>query len=166
MDKNYVKYKNHFKVKSPHRADHLKQFQFKKGESGNPKNRVGKGNNPNSRKNLIPWEEGESGNLAGRPEGSVSLIERLKAHLRRHPEDVEAIVTQLVKLGKNPSFNQLSAISQIIDRVDGKPTEHRIIEGRLPIRIEFVPAPKQLEGKQDFIEGEVKELTLEETTGG
>ena len=102
VDANYVRYKNKFKKKSPGRVEHLKKYQ---------------------------WKPGESGNKNGRPTGSISLVERLKAYLRRHPEDMEALVVAIVQLGKDPNASQLSAIDKIIDRVDGKVAETHKIEG-------------------------------------
>ena len=122
VDKNYVRYKNRYKKKAPSRINHLEKFKWKKGQSGNPD---------------------------GRPTGSISLVERLKAHLRRHPEDVENIIQGLVALGIDPSASQLGAIKEMMDRVDGKVTETHKIEGELPIRIEFVPALELLGAKTE-----------------
>lgn len=135
VDKNYVRYKNRYKNKAPSRGDHLEPFKWKPGQSGNP---------------------------TGRGNGGPSLVERLKAYLRRHPEDVDTLVEQLVKLGKNANISQLQAIDKIMDRVDGRVVEKHQIEGGLPIRIEFVPAQAYLAQKErGVIEGQTVELLTE-----
>ncbi len=158
MDKNYVKYKNRYKKKAPSRAEHLKEFQFEKGKSGNPRNW-------GNLRPMPPWEKGQSGNPLGRPVGTVSLVERLKAYLRRHPEEVEAVVESLVKQGET---GNIVAIKELLDRIDGKVAETHRIEGKIPIKLIFVPAlvllqPKEKQG--EIIEGEAKEL-LEEGKEG
>jgi len=116
--KNYVKYKDHFKEKSPQRAEHLKPFW---------------------------WKPGESGNKEGRPTGSISIVEQLKAYLRRHPEAIEDIVVALVKEGK---LGNLVATKEMLDRIDGKVVEKHQIEGELPVRIQFVPAQQVLSSNE------------------
>lgn len=159
MDKNYVKYKDHYKVKDPHRGAHLDKWKWKKGETGNPllpddhpkKRPLNKGMKP-------PWKPGESGNPKGRPVGSISLVERLKAYLRRHPDELERIVVALVAEGK---LGNIVATKEMLDRLDGKVAERHRIEGELPIRLIFVPAQELLnapETQQDanlgVLEGE------------
>jgi len=127
-----VSYKNRYKKKAPQRGDHLIKYRWKKGQTGNP---------------------------AGRTRGSPSLIEELKKHLNRHPEDVVAIAAELVQLGKGKSINQLGAIKELFDRIDGKVVEKHQFEGELPVRIEFVPAHLILgRPNQDIIEGETREI--------
>ena len=154
VDENYVRYKGRFKKKAPSRADHLKEFQFKKGESGNPKNRKMSENSLANLRPMPPWEPGQTGNPEGRPVGSISLVERLKAYLRRHPEEVEAIVVSLVKQGK---IGNITATKELLDRVDGKVVERHLIEGEHPITIQFVPAAQSVIGTKpvpELTEGE------------
>ena len=127
-----VAYKNRYKNKAPTRGDHLEPYKWKPGQSGNP---------------------------LGRTRGSPSLLESLKKHLNRRPEDVDAIALALVKLGKGKSINQLGAIKELFDRVDGRVVEKHQIEGELPLLIQFVPANLVLGNKeQDVIEGEAREI--------
>lgn len=114
MDKNYVNYKNRYKKKAPRRAEHLEQYRWKKGQSGNPD---------------------------GRPTGSISLVEQLKAYLRRHPEDIQAIVLALIQQGK---IGNMVATKEMLDRIDGKVADRHLIEGDLPITVQFVPAEQIL----------------------
>ena len=116
--KNYVRYKDHYKTKSPQRAEHLKEFWWKPGESGNPH---------------------------GRGHNTISIVEQLKAYLRRHPEAIEEIVVALVKEGK---LGNLVATKEMLDRIDGKVVEKHQIEGELPIKILFVPAQQVLASKE------------------
>lgn len=111
------------------------------------------------------WKKGQSGNPAGRPPNPVSLTAILNRKLAEHPEDAEAIVNALIALGKRPSLTQLGAIDKIFDRVDGKVAETHRIEGEFPVRIMFVPAERLTGGKkEEIIEGEARELLPEETT--
>ena len=110
-----IGYKNRFKVKNPNRAEHLREHWWKPGQSGNPQ---------------------------GRGHNKVSIVESLKAYLRRHPEAIEEIVEALVKEG---AIGNLIATKELLDRIDGKVTETHKIEGELPIKILFVPARQLLE---------------------
>lgn len=113
-DVKNVSYKNRYKKKNPNRAAHLEQYKWKKGQSGNPD---------------------------GRPTGSISLVEQLKVYLRRHPDDVEAIVAALIKAGK---LGNIVATKEMLDRIDGKVAETHKIEGEIPITLQFVPAQEVL----------------------
>lgn len=130
MDKNYVKYQNRYKniPEGSQRGAHLKKYQ---------------------------WKPGESGNKDGRPTGSISLVESLKAYLRRNPEKLEEIVIALVREGR---LGNIVATKEMLDRIDGKVAERHRIEGELPIRLIFVPAEQilELEAKQplEITEGE------------
>ena len=124
-----INYKDRYRVKNPRRGEHLKPWQ---------------------------WKPGECGNKDGRPNGSISLVARLKAHLKEHPEDIKAIIESLVKEGIN---GNLIATKEMLDRVDGKVVETHKIEGELPIKLIFVPAQQLLNNKVEVIEGEVKEIT-------
>ena len=132
MDERYVRYQGRYKNKAPQRGDHLEKFQWKPGQSGNPK---------------------------GKQTGAVSLVERLKAYLRRHPEEADKLVKELVKLALNKNMSQLQAIEKIMERTDGKVAETRRIEGELPIKILFVPAGQ--EQLEPIIEVEPAKLLVE-----
>jgi len=178
MDKRYVRWTG--RKGRPNAADHLKKFQFKKGESGQtrlgktarktPKGEViwegediaplGNPDYVNAKKaeleekkkqgnpqNLMPpWKPGQSGNPNGRPVGSVSLVERLKAYLRRHPEEVENIVKTLVKEGK---MGNMVATKEMLDRIDGRVVERHKLEAELPVKLLFVPAQELLNSAQN-----------------
>ena len=120
MDSRYVRYKDRYDKKAPSRAEHLEKFQWKKGQSGNPE---------------------------GRPTGGISLVERLKAYLRRNPGEAEAIIVALVKEGR---LGNIIATKELLDRIDGKVVETHKIEGEMPIKILFVPAQQLLDEKEQI----------------
>lgn len=96
-------------------ADHLEEFKWKKGQSGNP---------------------------SGRKKGSVSLVESLKKHLARHPEDVERIIAMLVKQGM---IGNMTATKEMLERIDGRVVETHKLEGDIPIKVVFVPAQEAID---------------------
>jgi hypothetical protein len=114
VDERYVRYQGKYKKKNPNRAKHLEQYKWKPGQSGNPE---------------------------GRPTGSISLVEKLKAYLRRHPEEALAIVIKLVEQGKQ---GNIVATKELLDRIDGKVAERHRIEGEMPVKLLFVPAQELL----------------------
>jgi hypothetical protein len=61
-------------------AKQLKPFQFKKGESGNPK---------------------------GRPKGSVSIKDRVRQYLESNPTDMEEFVAHFVKKNRELAWQML-----------------------------------------------------------
>ena len=118
VDRNYVRYKNAYKKKAPTRAEHLKKFQWVPGESGNPE---------------------------GRPTGSISLVESLKALLRRNPEALEEIVKSLIVEGM---LGNMVATKEMLERIDGKVAETHRIEGEMPVKLIFVPAGELLDASE------------------
>lgn len=70
--------------------------------------------------------KGVSGNPEGRPKGSFSLVEMIKKKLKEIPEGkdktyAEYFIEQLMK--KSIIEGDVALIRDIIDRVDGKPTQ-------------------------------------------
>jgi len=75
------------------------------------------------------FKPGQSGNPAGRPPGSVSLITAVKRHLRKHPEQADAIAKKLVEqaiLG-DKDWAGLGSIKVLLDRIDGAVTKKQEI---------------------------------------
>jgi len=126
VNKNYVRYKDHYRKKSPSRGDHLKQYQ---------------------------WKPGESGNKDGRPTGQISLVEELKKYLRRHPEDAQAVIEALIKQGK---IGNIVATKEMLDRIDGKVAERHKLEADIPIQLNFMPAQILLDQHSDQPEDELE----------
>ncbi len=83
---------------------------------------------------------GVSGNPHGSPGKAISLRYHLKNHLAENPGDVDALIKSLVVLGKSKGINQLGAIKEAFDQVDGKPIETRRIDADVSVFVEFVPA--------------------------
>jgi len=84
-----------------HRADHLKAYQ---------------------------WERGESGNPHGRPRGTVGLITRVKEVLRRENEQGVSLADELAEIlvkesMKNPT-KMWGFLSAFIDRDEGPVTQN------------------------------------------
>ena len=101
------------------------------------------------------WKKGQSGNPKGRPVKNLSIVSLVKERLETHPEEAEEIALALIKLAKSKN---LWAIESVMNRIDGKVEERHHIEGALPITIQFVPAEMLLGRKQDVIEGEFAEI--------
>ncbi len=76
----------------------------------------------------------------GRPPDSVSLVEAFKRRLREHPEKIEEYITQFTALGMKPNPNQLAAIKEAKEWIDGKSLETRKVESDVSVFVEFVPA--------------------------
>jgi len=87
------------------------------------------------------WRPGESGNPSGRPKDSVSLVTTLKQQLREHPELATDIIQALITKGKS---QDVSAIKEMFDRIDGKVVETHRIEGEIPVVLKFMPARELL----------------------
>lgn len=100
--------------------------------------------------NLIPYKKGQSGNPKGRPKGSKNIKTcinevldqeasmndfddaKLKDVVRRLKEEYGKKVTKrdvmYFVLGKKAMSGDLGAISMLMDRTEGKPTQHNINE--------------------------------------
>jgi hypothetical protein len=92
-------------AKKHHKGDHLKPYDFKPGESGNPN---------------------------GRPLGSISLVSKLKKQLREHPEDADKIVDKWITDAKEGDDK---ARTSIIDRMEGKVPDMTIIVQKIQIDV-------------------------------
>ena len=80
---------------------------------------------PANRDKLGQFKPGHSGNPEGRPKGP-SLLAALKQRLAEHPEEVDAIIDQLISMAVG---GELKAIEIVGDRLDGKPTQRSEITG-------------------------------------
>ena len=81
---------------------------------------------------------GTSGNLSGRPKGSISIRDRIKQRLEEIPDGeketyLELIVKQVLGKAVRGDFQMLKLVWE---HTDGRPTESlRIREERLPVPI-------------------------------
>jgi hypothetical protein len=109
------------------------------------------------------WEPGQSGNPTGIREPKLSLSNELKKHLRRHPEDVRAILLALIAQAKR---GNMVATKEILDRIDGKVAEKHQIEGEMPIKLLFVPATTLLDKPDSDMTIELESKDIRELPEG
>jgi hypothetical protein len=82
----------------------------------------------NTDKNSKPWQfqKGQSGNPAGRPVGSLSIVSELKKRLEEVPEGQEKTYLQQFIDGimeKTIDDKDVNMMRDVINRVDGMPTQ-------------------------------------------
>ena len=92
--------------------------------------------------------KGVSGNPNGRPKGSVSVVEALKRKLEEVPEGqtktyLELLVSRYMKNAIQDGDTQL--IRDLINRVDGMPTQRQELTGKdgeklEPVLVKFLDA--------------------------
>ncbi len=96
----------------------------------------------------------------------VNITQALRTYLAKNPYDAERLVEALIQMGLTKGLHQLEAIREIVNRLEGKPTEHREISGELPIHLTFTPV-YQIEDVQklrlpentpEIVEGMVTEI--------
>ena len=154
--KHDTKYRNKFRPSdAATKADQVKKYQFQKGEAGWM--RSGKMAVEDPETGEVRWVDNPNKEAVPIDRTAPSLVNRLKAHLRRNPGDMQEIVLALIKEGR---LGNMVAIKEIADRVDGKVTETHKVEGDFPVLIQFLPADVMFK-ESDIIEGEgteVKEL--------
>ena len=68
------------------------------------------------------FKKGQSGNPAGRPPGSVSIMGRIKKIFEEDPERFESYVKEVLD---DPMLRK-----EVIQQIDGKPTESVEISGK------------------------------------
>ena len=90
---------------------------FKKGESGNP----GK-----------QWKPGQSGNPNGRKNAAKDILNDI---LDTEIDDKTKRYKLLNKLVSMAERGNLPAMKEVLDRTEGKSTEHIITEEHKPIRV-------------------------------
>ena len=80
------------------------------------------------------FKKGNSANPNGKGKNSVSLV----ATLKRALSIADKVIARLIEQGM--AKNNLPAVRELFDRIDGKPTERHKVEGALPVKLVFVPA--------------------------
>ena len=89
------------------------------------------------------FKPGQSGNPAGRPKGSLSLVTKLKQKLEAALED-GTLADQILDAYIRDALDKRDgvAIRDMMDRTDGKPTNRHEIESDVVIR--FDPEDEEL----------------------
>ena len=88
--------------------------------------------------------KGHSGNLAGMPVGTPSLTRAFKKRLKNHPEEEDKIIEAAIKCA---ILGDMRATELLWNRADGKVAEKHLVEGAMPLVIQFVPAQRLIESK-------------------
>jgi hypothetical protein len=89
------------------------------------------------------FKPGQSGNPAGRPKGTLSLVSLLKRKLAEYIETTdekkityaEALIIEMLK--KALKDGDVAMIRDIMDRIDGRPTQRTELTGKDGEPIEF-----------------------------
>jgi len=124
--------------------------------------------------NRIPDEKGRmifppgvSGNPAGRPVGSVSVVEALRRELKKaadipNNKEKRTYLELLIKriLNKSIADGDVSMIKDIIDRIDGKPKQPVEMSGSVDTRLEILTRMGLVDDNETkSIEGQTPEIT-------
>ncbi|MBT9175656.1 MAG: hypothetical protein DDT22_01340 [candidate division WS2 bacterium] len=82
-----------------------------------------------------PFPKGVSGNPQGRPKGTLSIVEGIRRQLKKRApgEDKRTYLDKLIEIlfKKAIEDEDIRAITEIMNRVDGKPREVTIYSGSL-----------------------------------
>jgi len=92
------------------------------------------------------WSKGQSGNPAGRPKGSISVVTELKKKLEETPKEgnpekkryVDMLVIKVIE--KALADGDVSMIKDMIDRIDGKPRQSLDLSGMQQTKILVLPS--------------------------
>ncbi len=107
------------------------------------------------------WKPGDVPNPGGKPKGKLSVTNALNSYLVDNPHELTAIIKAIIKEAK---MGNISAVKEIMDRIDGKVAEVHRIDSENPVTLVFTPAlalnpaplPPLIEDPR-VIEGEVNE---------
>lgn len=88
----------------------------------------------------MTFKKGQSGNPMGRPKKNPSIVDVLVQRLRQNQQERKEIVDALIKKAKT---GDMKAITEIMDRVDGRVADLKQLEREYPVRIIFIPASQQ-----------------------
>lgn len=78
-------------------------------------------------------------------ERSPSLVTALKRYFRKHPDDADFVVKELVRIARRKGNQyQLAAIKEIFDRIDGRATETHKVDIDNQVTLLFAPAQEVL----------------------
>lgn len=93
-----------------------------------------------SNANLKPFQPGQSGNPSGRPLKDICITSLVKELLEQEAEGgkthAQLVAEAIVKLSEDHHFKgNVSAIKELLDRVEGKVPDTHKIESDVPINI-------------------------------
>ncbi len=134
-----------------------------KGEGGEKQGKIREDVGPGRPPAEHTFKPGQSGNPNGRPPGAVSIVAIIRRMLDEECEDkatgtrrkvAEVIADRLI--GKAIDKNDLRALQDIIDRVDGKATQRTEVSGPDGQPIEINSARAELESRLDGIASRVR----------
>lgn len=83
------------------------------------------------------WKPGQSGNPSGRPKGSLSIVRILRQKLSAGDEDGAcAVADRLIEVAlSGEDQNALRALKDIVDRIDGTPVREMKLTGDLHAKL-------------------------------
>ena len=109
------------------------------------------------------WKKGESGNPAGRPPKNLSITSLVKELLETEDAtgktNAELIAEAIIELAKK---KDLPAIRELLDRIEGKVTEKRMISSMI-VHVGDEYAQKGLEMNRKDLEERQKRLLEKDT---
>lgn len=86
----------------------------------------------------MPFTKGQSGNPAGRPPKNQELTNLLRVALSHKGEDgIPLRKAMTEKLAQMAAGGDLDAIKVVLERIDGKVPETRVVEGGLDINLSW-----------------------------
>jgi DNA primase large subunit len=125
-----------------------------------------------NKQNLIPYNPGTSGNLAGRPKGAKSLSTILRSYLDKEidfndpftqekiRQDIGSVIA-LQLIYRAVKFGDIRAIAEIFDRSEGKALQKTLSEINITkIEVEIVNERNQPEEAQKNEESQEENLSL------
>ena len=90
------------------------------------------------------WKKGESGNLNGRPKGTISILTKVKKYLKEHPDKFEELIAYYID---NRKMREL-----LWKMIDGMPRQSHEIGGKdggLPVQITYKIEKNEDGSKED-----------------
>lgn len=106
--------------------------------------------NPNIAEEGKPyhWKPGQSGNPNGRPPKDICITSLVKEFLEQEAKDgkthAQLVAEAIVKLAEDYHFKgNVSAIRELLDRIEGRVPETHKVEADVPISIVFKKVDKE-----------------------
>lgn len=115
--------------------------------------------NPAAHLRKFQWKPGQSGNPSGKPVGTLSLVAMIRKLLNEDPDAARLIAENLVRQAATHDEKALGFIRTILDRVDGPvPTQIQGPQGEpLAINLQWAGAKEPTPTADPGDEGEEAE---------